>query len=355
MKFPGALKYLHPTSTPVVKHSRSKTEPRNITASKLLKEQQPSTHSGSVGRIQHQVSSKHKSARKYITARRRLRTEPGGRNTQESGTQTEGIPPSLSIRPKNDTHGVLFQKIQHPQASKKSTESSIAPGITASMNPSPRQPRQPSVIRSHIQVPLCGSYQLHTPAFSQHYPNPCYPPPAPFPYTVYHQTYTGQYSPAICNPHLFPTSTSLGQTEGHSMWLDPLQSSSHSHLPQCATAVHQSLASKCPPHLRFEQGKRTIEKSTSHVSVGGPTDGASYTGGRPVSTTQANQPMSTQSTDLQHSVMVPNTAGTKTNRFYPSTLSTAASAPQEIQLLIQEMLNTFRHTVGKIKGTAGTG
>ena len=146
------------------------------------------------------------------------------------------------------------------------------------------------------------------------------------------------------------------------MWLDPLQSSSPPHLPQRATAVHQSLGSKCPPHLRFEQGKRPTEKSTSsHVSVGGPADGASCTGGRPVPTTQANQPKSSQSTDLhsqpepvQQSVRVPNTAEIKTNRFHPSTLSTA-SASQKIQLLIQEMLNTFRHTVGKVKGTAGTG
>ena len=318
-----------------------------------MKEQQPSAHSGSVGRIQHQ-GTKHKSARKYITARRRLRTEPEGRNTQESGTQTEGVPPSLSMRPKNDTHGVLFRKILHPQASKQSTGSSIAPGITASMNPSSTEPRQPGVIRSHIQVPLHGSYQPHTPAFSQHYP--CYPPPAPFPYTVYHPTYTGQYGPAICNPHPFSTSASLGQTGGHSMWLDPLQSSSPLHLPQRATAVQQSLASKCPPHLRFEQGKRTTEKSTSYVSGGGPANGASYTSGQPVSTTQANQPKSSHSTDphsqpVQHSVRIPNTA----NRFHPSTLSTAAGASQELHLLIQEMLNTFRHTVGKMKGTVGTG
>ena len=138
------------------------------------------------------------------------------------------------------------------------------------------------------------------------------------------------------------------------MWLDPLQSSSPLHLPQRATAVQQSLASKRPPHLRFEQGKRTTEKSTfAHVSGGGP---ASYISGQPVSTTQANQPKSSHSTDphsqpVQHSVRIPNTA----NRFHLSTLSTAAGASQELHLLIQEMLNTFRHTVGKMKGTVGTG
>ena len=335
-------------------------------ASQLLKEQQPnptSAHSGSGGRTQHQgtKSSRHKPARKYITARRRLRTEPGGRNTQESGTQTEGLPPSQSIRPRSDTNRVVFQKNQHPQTSKQSTGSGIAPGITASVNPGTTQSRQPGVIPSHMQVPLHGSYQPHTPAFSRHYPYPCYPPPAPFPsYTMYHPTYTGQYGSTICNPHPFPTSISPRQTEGCSVWHNPLQSSSLPHLPQCATTVQQSLASKCPPHLKFEQGKKSIGKRTSSpVSVDGPAIGASYTGGRPVSTTQ---PKSSQSADLhsqpepvQHSVRAPNTADLKTNRFHPSKLSPAASASQEIQLLIREMLNTFRHTVEKIKGTAATG
>ena len=333
-------------------------------ASQLLKEQQPnptSAHSGSGGRTQHQgtKSSRHKPARKYITAHRRLRTEPGGRNTQESGTQTEGLPPSQSIRPRSDTNRVVFQKNQHPQTSKQSTGSGIAPGITASVNPGATQSRQPGVIPSHMQVPLHGSYQPHTTAFSRHYPYPCYPPPAPFPsYTMYHPTYTGQYGSTICNPHPFPTSISPRQTEGCSMWHNPLQSSSLPHLPQCATTVQQSLASKYPPHLKFEQGKKSIGKRTSSpVSVDGPAIGASYTGGRPVSTTQ---PKSSQSTDLhsqpvQHSVRAPNTADLKTNRFHPSKLSPAASASQEIQLLIREMLNTFRHTVEKIKGTAATG
>ena len=95
------------------------------------------------------------------------------------------------------------------------------------------------------------------------------------------------------------------------------------------------------------------------MSVDGPANGASYTGGWPVSTTQ---PKSSQSADLhsqpepvQHSVRAPNTADLKANRFHPSKLSLAASASQEIQLLIRKMLNTFRHTVEKIKGTAATG
>jgi len=143
-RFPGAIKYLHATSTPAVKHSQSKTETetRNTVASKSL-----TPHSSSVGKIvntnqeQNSRKVKQRSTRKYATACRRLRSEPGEAttkesDTKESATQTEAAAP---IMPRNGTHGLthglVLQKPQQPLGSKQALPTSIAAGSIASVNP----------------------------------------------------------------------------------------------------------------------------------------------------------------------------------------------------------------------------
>lgn len=358
-RFPGAIKYLHATSTPAVKHSRSKTETErtNTVASKSL-----TPHSSSVGKIvntkQEQNSRKVKqsSTRKYATACRRLRSEPGEAttkesDTKESGTQTESAAP---IVPGNGTHGLVLQNPQGPLGSKQSLLTSVAAGRTASVSPNSAQVRSHHAVQPTVQIPPPSFYPPHTPAFPHPYPYDMYS--APFPYTLYHPTVAGQYGPTVCNLQPFSNTTSSMHTERGNTQLRSLQSSSHTHLPQCVTEVQQTLGnlpSKSHPHFRFE-GKKGTEKGGSPQAGLGDIKTASTTEANQQTSNDTIIPTSKQSQPVQHSVDAAAT-DLKSSTVHPSVTSTTASSSQEIQLLMQEMFTTFQHTVGKIRGSVGTG
>jgi len=364
-RFPGAIKYLHATSTPAVKHSQSKTETErtNTVASKSL-----TPHSSSVGKIvntkqeQNSGKVKQRSTRKYATACRRLRSEPGEAttkesDTKESATQTEAAAP---IVPRTGTHGLTHGLVLHnpqrPLVSKQSLPTGIAAGRTASVSPNSAQVRSHHAVQPTVQIPPPSFYPPHTPAFPQPHPYPYDMYSAPIPYTLYHPTVAGQYGPAVCNLQPFSTSTSSMHTERGNTQLHSLQSSSHTHLPQHVTEVQQTLgnlASKSHLHFRFG-GKKSTEKGGSPQAGLGDTKTASTTEANQQTSNDAIIPTSKQSQPVQHSVDAAAT-DLKSSTVPPSVTSTIASSSQEIQLLMQEMFTTFQHTVGKIRGSVGTG
>lgn len=360
-RFPGAIKYLHATSTPAMKHSRSKTETErtNTVVSKSL-----TPHSSSVGKIvntkqeQNSRKAKQRSTRKYATACRRLRSEPGEAttkesDTRESATQTEAAAP---IVPRNGTHGLVLHNPQQPLGSKQSLPTSIAAGRTASTSPNSAQVRSHHAVQPTVQIPPHSFYPPHTPVFPQPHPYPYDMYSAPIPYTLYHPTVAGQYGPAVCNLQPFSTSTSSMQTERGNTQLRSLQSSSHTHLPQRVTEVQQTLGNlpfKSHLHFRFE-GKKSTEKGGSPQAGLGDTQTASTTEADQQTSNDAIIPTSKQFQPVQHSVDAAAT-DLKSSTVHPSMTSTIASSSQEIQLLMQEMFTTFQHTVGKIRGSVGTG
>jgi len=146
------------------------------------------------------------------------------------------------------------------------------------------------------------------------------------------------------------------QTERGNTQLRSLQTSSHTHLTQRVTEVQQTLgnlASKSHPHFRFE-GKKSTEKGGSPQAGLGDTKTTSTTEANLPTSNDAIIPTSKQSQPLQHSV-VAAANDLKSNTVHPSVTSATASSSQEIQLLMQEMFTTFQHTVGKIRGSVGTG